>query len=153
MEVIAQVGRDHPVDIKRVTINRDGSQVHEHLLTIVPVSLRGGTAKFCFLGRSDVQIVRQNASKQDPPKSSPRLTSQFTNLAMTLRAGAVVKVGPGLMELRLIAVSQGLATIKAAVEADGLLLNLEPLAQPQELNLHRIIERLNQGHDYRSNAL
>ena len=64
MEVIAQVGRDHPVDLKRVVMNPDGSQVHEHLLTIVPVSLRGGTAKICFLGRSDVHIVRQEARKQ-----------------------------------------------------------------------------------------
>ena len=153
MEVTAQVGRDHPVDLKRVTMNPDGSQVHEHLLTIVPVSFRGRTAKFCFVGRSDVHIVRQDARKQVPPESSQRTASQFTNLAMTLQAGAVIKVGPGLMELRLIAVSRGLATIKAAVGADGLLLNLEPLAQPQELNLRRIIERLNQGHDYRSDAL
>ncbi len=153
MEVTAQVGRDHPVDLKRVVMNPDGSQVHEHLLTIVPVSFRGGAAKFCFLGRSDVHIVRQEARKQAPPESPGRMASRFTILAMTLRAGAVVKVGPGLVELSLIAVSRGLATIKAAVRADGLLLNLEPLAQPQELILRRIIERLNQGQDYRSDAL
>jgi hypothetical protein len=153
MEVIAQVGRDHPVDLKRVVMNPDGAQVHEHLLTIVPVSFRRGTAKFCFLGRSDVHIVRQEARKQAPPESSERTASGFTNLAMTLQAGTVVKVGPGLLELSLIAVSRGLATIKAAVRADGLLLNLEPLAQPQELSLRRIIERLNQGQDYRSDAL
>ncbi len=153
MEVTAQVGRDHPVDLKRVVMNPDGSQVHEHLLTIVPVSFRGGSAKFCFLGRSDVHIVRQEARKQAPPESPRRMAFRFTILAMTLRAGAVVKVGPGLVELSLIAVSRGLATIKAAVRADGLLLNLEPLAQPQELILRRIIERLNQGQDYRSDAL
>ena len=84
MEVTAQVGRDHPVDLKRVTMNPDGSQVHEHLLTIVPVSFRGRTAKFCFVGRSDVHIVRQDARKQAPPESSQRTTSQFTNLAMTI---------------------------------------------------------------------
>ena len=153
MEVTAQVGRDHPVDLKRIVMNSDGSQVHEHLLTIVPVSFRGGTAKFCFLGRSDVHIIRQEARKQAPSESSGRTASRFTNLAMTLQAGAVVKVGPGLVELSLIAVSRGLATIKAAIQADGLLLNLEPLAGTQELNLRRIIERLNQGQDYRSDAL
>jgi hypothetical protein len=153
MDVSAQIGRDHPVDLKRVVTNPDGSATHEHLLTFIPVQFRGGTVKFCFVGRSDVHILREGARNWNPPESNMRPVGRFSNLAMTLKAGDLIKVGTGLIDLRLMSVCRGRATIKATILADGLLLNLEPLGAPQELNLRRMIERLNQGADYRSNAL
>ena len=72
MEVTTQVGRDHPVDLKRVVFASDGSATYEHLLTFVPVEFRGGTVKFCFLGRSDVTILREGARKWQPSGSSAR---------------------------------------------------------------------------------
>ena len=71
MEVTTQVGRDHPVDLKRVVSDADGLVTYEHLLTFVPVEFRGGTVKFCFVGRSDVAIVREGARNRQPPESSP----------------------------------------------------------------------------------
>ena len=62
-------------------------------------------------------------------------------------------MGTGLLDLRLVSVNRGRATIKTTILADGLLLNLEPLGDYQELNVRRIIDRLNQGADYRSDAL
>ena len=62
-------------------------------------------------------------------------------------------MGTGLLDLRVMSVSRGRATIRATILADGLLLNLEPLGDYQELNLRGIIERLNRGADYRSDAL
>lgn len=153
MDVSTQIGRDHPVDIKRVVTNPDGSVTHEHLLTFIPVQFRGGTVKFCFVGRSDVNILREGARNCSPPASHTRSTVRFSNLAMTLKAGDLIKVGTGLLDLRLMSVSRGRATIKATIKAEGLLLNLEPLGERQELNLRGIIERLNRGADYRSDAL
>jgi hypothetical protein len=72
---------------------------------------------------------------------------------MTLRAGDVIKVGLGLVDLTLLSVDRGRATIKATMHVDRLLLNTEPLAGSQELNLRGIIDRLNRGEDYRSDAL
>jgi hypothetical protein len=153
MDVSTQIGRDHPVDLKRVVTNPDGSATHEHLLTFIPVQFRGGTVKFCFVGRSDVHILREGARNWSPPETNKRPVGRFSNLAMTLKSGDVIKVGTGLIDLRLMSVCRGRATIKATILADCLLLNLEPLGAPQELNLRRMIERLNQGADYRSDAL
>ncbi len=153
MDVSTQIGRDHPVDLKRVVTKLDGSVTHEHLLTFVPVQFRGGAVKFCFVGRSDVCILREAARNSNPPESHKRSAVRFTNLAMTLRAGDLIKVGTGLLNLRLMSVNRGRATIRATILADGLLLNLEPLGDCEQLNLHRIIERLNLGADYRSDAL
>ncbi len=149
MDVLTQIGRDHPVDLKRVVVNPDGSITHEHLLTFVPVQFRGGAAKFCFVGRSDVNVLREGARNCNPPAGHNRRPARFTNLAITLKAGDLIKVGTGLLDLRLLALNRGRATIKATILADGLLLNMEPLGECQELNLRRIIERLNQGDDYR----
>jgi len=153
MDVSTQIGRDHPIDLKRVVTDPDGSATHEHLLTFIPVQIRSGAAKFCFVGRSDVHILREGARNWNPPASSTRPAGRFSNLAMTLKTGDLIKVGTGLLDLRLISVSRGRATIRATILTDGLLLNLEPLGDCQELNLRRIIERLNRGADYRSDAL
>jgi hypothetical protein len=153
MEVTTQVGRDHPVDLKRVVTNSDGSIAYEHLLTMVPVQFRGGTVKFCFVGRSDVNILRAGARNWNPPESASRPAGRFTNLAMTLKTGDVIKVGTGLMDLKLQAVRGGRATITATMLAERLLLNMEPLATAHEFNLRGIIQRLNRGEDYRSSAL
>ena len=153
MDVSARIGRDHPVDLKRVVTDPDGSIVHEHLLTFIPVQFRGKTVKFCFVGRADVRILREGARNCNPPEAEPRRSERFSNLAMTLKAGDLIKVGAGLLDLRLISVDRGRAVIKATIIAAGLLLNLEPLGECQELNLRRIIERLNRGADYRSDAL
>jgi hypothetical protein len=153
MEVTTQVGRDHPVDLKRVVSGSTGSARYEHLLTLVPVEFRGGTVKFCFVGRSDVTILRDGARNLHPPDSAVRPAGRFSNLAMTLRAGDVIKVGLGLLDLTLLSVDRGRATIKATMLADRLLLNTEPLAASQDLNLRGIIDRLNRGEDYRSDAL
>ncbi len=153
MEVTTQVGRDHPVDLKRVVPGSTGSTSYEHLLTVVPVEFRGGTVKFCFVGRSDVTILRDGARNLRPPDSAVRPAGRFSNLAMTLRAGDVIKVGLGLIDLKLLSVDRGRATIKATMLVDRLLLNTEPLCGSQELNLRGIIDRLNRGEDYRSDAL
>jgi hypothetical protein len=155
MDVSTQIGRDHPIDLQRVVTNPDGSATHEHLLTFIPVQFRGGNVKFCFLGRSDVNILRDGARNWHPPAtaSSTRPAGRFSNLAMTLKSGDLIRVGTGLLDLRLLSVCRGRATIKATILSDGLLLNLEPLSDGQELNLRRIIERLNRGADYRSDAL
>jgi hypothetical protein len=136
-----------------VVTNPDGSVGYEHLLTLVPVQFRGGTVKFCFVGRSDVNILREGARNWNPPASAERPSGRFTNLAMTLKAGDVIKVGTGLIDLKLRSVKAGRATISATLLVDRLLLNMEPLAGSQELNLRGIIERLNRGQDYRSDAL
>jgi len=153
MEVTTQVGRDHPVDLKRAVSNAEGSLTYEHLLTFVPVEFHGGTVKFCFVGRSDVTILREGARKWQPPESSVRPVGRFSNLALTLRAGDVIKVGMGLIDLKLLSAHRGRATIKATLLDDRLLLNTEPLEGSHELNLRGIIDRLNRGEDYRSDAL
>jgi hypothetical protein len=153
MEVTTQVGRDHPVDLKRVVAGSDGSVSYEHLLTFVPVEFRGGTVKFCFVGRSDVTILREGARNWQPPESSVRPGGRFSNLALTLRAGDVIKIGMGLIDLKLLSANRGRATIKTTLLADRLLLNTEPLEDTHELNLGGIIDRLNRGEDYRSDAL
>ncbi len=153
MDVLAQIGRDQPVDLKRVVVNSDGSIIHEHLLTFIPVQFRAGAVKVCFVGRSDVNVLREGARNCNPPDSRNTARVRFTNLAMTLKAGDLIKVGTGLLDLRLLSMNRGRATIKATIQGDGLMLNLEPLGDCQELNLRRIIERLNQGADYRSDAL
>ena len=48
-------------------------------------------------------------------------------------------MGTGLLDLRLMSVSRGRATIRVTILADDLLLNLEPLGDYQELNLRGII--------------
>ena len=153
MEVTTQVGRDHPVDLKRAVSDAAGSLTYEHLLTFVPVEFHGGTVKFCFVGRSDVTILREGARKLQPSQSSARPVGRFSNLALTLRAGDVIKVGMGLINLKLLSSSRGRATIKATLLDDRLLLNTEPLEDSHELNLRGIIDRLNRGEDYRSDAL
>ena len=153
MDVSTQIGRDHPIDLKRVVTNPDGSATHEHLLTFIPVQFSGGNVKFCFVGRSDVHILREGARNWNPPASNIRPAGRFSNLAMTLKTGDLIRVGTGLLDLRLMSVCRGRATIRATILADGLLLNLEPLSDGLELNLRRIIERLNRGGDYRSDAL
>jgi len=153
MDVSTQIERDHPIDLKRLVTNPDGSASHEHLLTFIPVQIRGGTAKFCFVGRSDVHIVREGARNCNPRESNTRPAGRFSNLAMTLKPGDLIRVGTGLLDLRLMSVSRGRATIRATILTDGLLLNLEPLGDCQELNLRRIIDTLNRGADYRSDAL
>ena len=65
----------------------------------------------------------------------------------------MIKVGTGLIDLRLLSVDRGRATIKATLLADRLLLATEPLEDSHELNLRGIIDRLNRGEDYRSDAL
>ncbi len=152
MELESQVGRDHPVDLKRL-LNADGSSTYEHLLTFVAVEIRGGKARICFLGRSDVNIVRKCARNSQPADSPHRTAGRFCNLAMTLRPGELVKIGPGLLDLRLTAASGGKIKIKATMLSRGLLLNTEPLGNHQELNIRGMIERLNRGQDYRSSAL
>ena len=174
MEVSTQIELDHPIDLKRAVTNPDGSATHEHLLTFIPVQFRGGTVKFCFVGRSDVNILREGARNCNPPASNMRPAGRFSNLAMTLKTGdlirvgtglldlkkrddndlnkILIRVGTGLLDLRLMSVSRSRATIRATILADGLLLNLEPLGDCQELNLRGIIERLNRGADYRSDA-
>jgi hypothetical protein len=109
--------------------------------------------KFCFVGRSDVNILREGARNCNPPASNMRPAGRFSNLAITLKTGDLIRVGTGLLDLRLMSVSRGRATIRATILADGLLLNLEPLGDCQELNLRGVIERLNRGADYRSDAL
>jgi hypothetical protein len=153
MDVSTQIGRDHPVDLKRVVTNPDGSVTHEHLLTFIPVQIRGGSVKICFVGRADLNILREGARNCAPRESNHRTSGRFTNLAMTLKTGDLVKVGAGILDVRLLSVTRGRATIKATMIGEGLLLNLEPLGEYQELNLQRIIERLNLGADYRSDAL
>ena len=96
MDVSTQIGRDHPIDLKRVVTNPDGSVTHEHLLTFIPVQFRGGTVKFCFVGRSDVDILREGARNCNPPQPNLRRSARFTNLAMTLKAGDLIRVGTGL---------------------------------------------------------
>src|SRR5208337_2834841 len=73
MEVSAQIEIDHPIDLKRVVTNPGGSATHEHLLTFIPVQFRGGNVKFCFVGRSDVHILREGARNWNPPASNMRL--------------------------------------------------------------------------------
>ena len=153
MEVSTQIEIDHPIDLKRLVTNPDGSTTHEQLLTFIPVQFRGGTVKFCFVGRSDVNILREDARNCNPPAFNMRPARRFSNLAMTLKTGDLIRVGTGLLNLRVISVSRNRATIRATILADGLLLNLEPLGDYQELNLRGIIERLNRGADYRSDAL
>lgn len=153
MEVTTQVGRDHPVDLKRVVSDSTGSAGYEHLLTLVPVQFRGGAVKFCFVGRSDVTILRDGARKARPPALATRPAGWFSNLAMTLRVGDVIRIGLGLMDIELLSVDRGRATIKVTMLVDRLLLNTTPLAGLQELNLRGIVDRLNRGEDYRSDAL
>ena len=59
----------------------------------------------------------------------------------------------GLIDLKLLSASRGRATIKTTLLADRLLLNTEPLDDSHELNLRGIVDRLNRGEDYRSDAL
>ena len=153
MEVSTQIEIDHPIDLKRLVTNPDGSTTHEHLLTFIPVQFRGGTVKFCFVGRSDVNILREDARNCNPPAFNTRPARRFSNLAITLKTGDLIRVGTGLLNLRVMSVSRSRATIRATILADGLLLNLEPLGDCRELNLRGIIERLNRGADYRSDAL
>jgi hypothetical protein len=152
MELESRLGRDHPVDVKRLS-RTEGSASYEHLLTFIPVEIRGGKARICFLGRADVNIVREGARKAMSPESPARSAGRFSNLAMTLRPGDVIKIGPGLMELRLESVVRGRIKVKASVLADGMLVNMEPLEYQQELNLRSIVDRLDRGEDYRSSAL
>jgi hypothetical protein len=152
MELESQVGRDHPVDLKRL-LNSEGSSTYEHLLTFVAVEIRGGKARICFLGRSDVNIVREGARNPLPAGSPNRIAGRYSNLAMTLRPGELVRVGPGLLDLRLIAAGGGKIKIRASMLSRGLLLNTEPLGDQQELNIRGMIERLNRGQDYRCSAL
>jgi hypothetical protein len=154
MEVTAQVGRDHPVDLKRVVISGPGlPATFEHLLTFVPARFRGATVKVCFVGRGDVTFLRADARNGNPSPSADRRPARFTNLAMTMKPGDVVKVGPDLIDLKLIAVSRGCARFGLTLRNQGLLLNLEPLADSQHLDLRAMIDRLNRGEDYRSDAL
>ena len=153
MEVTSQVGRDHPVDLKRVVSGADGSVTYEHLVTFVPVEFRGGTVKFCFVGRSDVTILREGARKRQPPESSARQERRFSCLALTLRAGDVIQIGTGLIDLKLVSANRGRATIRTTELAERLLLKTEPLEDSHELNLRDMIDRLNRGEDYRSDAL
>jgi hypothetical protein len=150
MEVITELGRDHPVDLKQVESGTSGSATYAHLLTLVPVEFRGGTVRFCFVGRSDVDILRDGARNRQPPLSALRPPGRFTNLAMTLRAGDVIKVGLGLIDVELLSVHHGRATVKVTMLADRLLLSLEQLSGSQELNLRVMMDRLNRGEDYRT---
>lgn len=154
MEVTAQIGRDHPVDLKRVALSESGLPgTIEHLLTFVPVRFRAATVKVCFVGRGDVTFLRAAARIAMAPPLEERSQSRFTNLAMTLRPGDVVAVGPELMDLKLISVSRTHATFVLSIRSRGLLLNLEPLSRSQDLDLRRMIDRLDRGEDYRSDAL
>ena len=155
MEVTAQVGHDHPVDLKRVACSGPGLPgAIEHLLTFVPARFRGSTVKVCFVGRGDVTFLRAGARNDQPSRPRPQQApARFTNLAMTLRPGDVVRVGPELMELTVVTVGRGSAIFRLALHAQELLLNLEPLSEAQHLDLHALIDRLNRGEDYRSDAL
>ena len=93
----------------------------------MPVEFRGGTVKFCFVGRSDVTILREGRGTGSLAESSSRPGGRFSNLALTLRAGDVIKIGIGLIDLKLLSASRGRATIKTTLLADRLLLNTEPL--------------------------
>jgi len=152
MELESQLGRDHPVDLKRLS-RAEGTASYEHLLTFVPVEIRAGQARICFLGRGDVNILREGARKAAPPATPGRESVRFSNLAMTLRPGDVVRIGPGLIDLTLQAVARGRIKIRVAMRAEGLLLNMEPLEALQELNLRNIVDRLDRGEDYRIHAL
>jgi hypothetical protein len=134
-------------------LNADGSATYEHLLTFVAVEIRGGKARICFLGRSDVNIVREGARNLVPAGATSRAPGRFSNLAITLRPGDLVSIGPGLLELRLTAASGGKIRFKASMLSRGLLLNTEPLGNEQELNIRSIVDRLNGGQDYRCSAL
>jgi hypothetical protein len=153
MDVTFQIARDHAVDLSRVLPDSANSATFQPLLIFVPVEFRGGSVKFCFIGRSDVTILREGARSVHPPQSSARSPARFSNLVMTLRAGDVVKGGLGLMDLKLLTVDRGRATIKATMLVDHLLLRLEPLGGSQERSVRDIIDRLNRGEDYRSDAL
>jgi hypothetical protein len=171
MELLTQIGRDHPVDLLRVVPGTTGSATYELLLVLVPVEFRGGTVKFCFLGRSDVTILRDGARNLHPTQSAAMSSGRFSNLVMKLRAGDVIKVGLGLIDLKLLSadcdvikaglglidltllsVDHGRATIKATMLVDHLLLKTVPLEGSQELNVRGMIDRLNRGEDYRCDA-
>lgn len=154
MEVTTLVGRDHPVDLKRVVLSGPGSPgSFEHLVTLVPAQFRAGTVKVCFVGRSDITFLRADARNDRPPPGVERRAARFTNLAMTLKPGDVVRVGPDLMDLKLLSVGRAAARLALTLRSPGLLLNLEPLSGSQQLDLHGLIEKLNHGQEYRSDAL
>jgi hypothetical protein len=154
MEVTAQVGRDHPVDLKRVVLSSPGLPgTFEQLLTFLPARFQGTAVKVCFVGRGDVTFLRADARNDKPSASREPNASRFTNLAITLRPGDVVKVGPDLLDLKLISVGRGSAVFGLTLRAHDLLLNLEPMSDALHLDLHAMIDRLNRGEDYRSDAL
>jgi hypothetical protein len=153
MEVIYQVGRDHPVDLKRVMPGSVGSGNYEHLLTLVPVEFRGSTARFCFVGRSDVTILRDGVRNPHPPQSAVSPAWPFLNLVLKLKTGDVIRVGLGLIDFKLLSVDRGRATIKATMLVDGLMLITEPLSGSQELSVRDMIDRMNRGEDYRTGGL
>lgn len=154
MEVTAQIRRDHPVDIKQFVSPGPGLPGNlDHLFTLVPVQFRGTTVKVCFVGRGDITFLRAGARNENPPPSAERRPARYTNLAMTLKPGDKVAVGPGLMDLTVISVGRGHVLLCLGLRSPGLILNLEPLSETQHLDLRQMIDRLNRGEDYRSDAL
>ena len=151
MEVTTQIGRDHPVDLKRVASTAHGSVTTSISSPSCPSSsaaARSSSASWAAPTWPSSAKVRGTGSL---PTRAGRGAGSATLL--TLRAGDVIKVGMGLIDLKLLSSSRGRATIRTTLLADRLLLNTEPLEDIHELNLRGIVERLNRGEDYRSDAL
>ena len=137
MEVTTQVGRDHPVDLKRVVFASDGSATTSISSPSCPSSSAAAPSS-----SASWAAPTWPSSGKAPAVAASGLVGQaaglFSNLALTLRAGDVIKVGTGLIDLRLLSVSRGRATIRATLLADRLLLTTEPLEDSHELNLRGV---------------
>jgi hypothetical protein len=151
MDVESTFKKDHPFDLKRPVPSEDGSMSFEHLLTVVPVKIRGRAVETCFLARPDVTILRQDARTRQPRLPREQKDSGFQILKLTLDAGDRVEIGPELMQIELVGVDRGKARFKLS-PAESLLLDLSQIDDEQELNLRAIVGMLNLGYDYRSNA-
>ncbi len=151
MDVESTFKKDHPFDLKRPVTSADGSLKIEHLLTVVPVKIRGRFVETCFLARPDVTILRDDARTRQPRLPRERDDAGFQILKLTLNAGDRVRIGPDLMEIEVVGVEKSKARFKLK-PSPSLLLDLSQIDEHQELNLRSIVGLLNQGFDYRSNA-
>ena len=95
MDVESTFKKDHPFDLKRPKPSADGSIRFEHLLTVVPVKIRGRAVETCFLARPDVSILRQDARTRHPRLPRERQDTGFQILKLTLDAGDRVEIGTG----------------------------------------------------------
>jgi hypothetical protein len=151
MDVESTFKKDHPFDLKRPVPSADGSISFEHLLTVVPVKIRGRFVETCFLARPDVTILRQDARTRHPRLPREQHDAGFQILKLTLDTGDRVQIGPDLMEIEFVGVDRSKARFKLR-PAESLLLDLSQIDDQQELNLRAIVGMLNMGYDYRSNA-